>query len=49
MKEAVHELGHTFGLVHCIDPKCVMFFSNSLADTDNKNTKFCKKCIKLFE
>src|SRR3989339_1375580 len=24
LKEAVHELGHTFGLIHCIQPKCVM-------------------------
>jgi Peptidase family M54 len=34
LKEAVHELGHTLGLNHCPDAKCVMHFSNSLADTD---------------
>jgi archaemetzincin len=44
VKEAVHELGHTFGLEHCPDPKCVMHFSNSLADTDWKQAAFCSRC-----
>lgn len=43
-KEIVHELGHTFGLEHCPDPRCVMHFSNSLADTDVKEPRFCGKC-----
>lgn len=43
-KEAVHELGHTFGLSHCESLGCVMHFSNSLADTDRKGKNFCKKC-----
>ena len=43
-KEVVHELGHTFGLGHCHNNKCVMHFSNSLADTDLKETYFCNKC-----
>jgi archaemetzincin len=43
-KEIVHELGHTFGLGHCPNNKCVMHFSNSLADTDLKETHFCSKC-----
>jgi archaemetzincin len=43
-KEIVHELGHTFGLGHCPDNKCVMHFSNSLADTDVKESYFCNKC-----
>jgi len=44
VKEAVHELGHTFGLSHCISPDCVMFFSNSLRDTDRKSADFCTEC-----
>jgi archaemetzincin len=43
-KEIVHELGHTFGLGHCPNNKCVMHFSNSLADTDLKEAHFCSKC-----
>jgi archaemetzincin len=43
-KEIVHELGHTFGLGHCSNIKCVMHFSNSLADTDLKETNFCSRC-----
>ena len=46
LKEAVHELGHTLGLEHCPNPKCVMHFSNSLADTDVKGSWFCPECEK---
>jgi archaemetzincin len=45
-KEAVHELGHTYGLEHCRDRRCVMAFSNSLADTDYKGQEFCPRCRK---
>jgi archaemetzincin len=44
LKEAVHELGHTLGLGHCEDVKCVMHFSNSLVDTDVKGLYFCSRC-----
>lgn len=47
MKEAVHEIGHTLGLHHCHNPKCVMFFSNSLPDTDRKGSTFCERCYSL--
>ncbi|MEM3579014.1 MAG: archaemetzincin family Zn-dependent metalloprotease [Candidatus Bathyarchaeia archaeon] len=43
-KEAVHELGHTFGLAHCTNPFCVMYFSNSIFETDRKKSLFCNKC-----
>ena len=46
LTEAVHELGHTYGLGHCGSPRCVMFFSNSLLDTDRKGSEFCPKCKK---
>jgi archaemetzincin len=45
IKEAVHELGHTYGLRHCKDIRCVMHFSNSLIDTDNKSYNFCDSCL----
>jgi len=44
VKEAVHEVGHTLGLVHCKNSSCVMFFSNSILDTDRKKPSFCEKC-----
>ena len=47
LKEAVHELGHTFGLPHCPNPTCVMRFSNSVADTDYKTSEFCESCRSL--
>ena len=43
-KEAIHELGHSFGLFHCNNKRCVMYFSNSPYDTDFKNRTFCKNC-----
>jgi len=43
LKEAIHELGHTFGLKHC-ENLCVMRSSNSLVDTDRKPPKFCEDC-----
>ena len=44
LTEAVHELGHTYGLGHCKNSQCVMFFSNSLIDTDRKGPDFCHPC-----
>jgi archaemetzincin len=49
LKEAVHELGHTLGLDHCSDPRCVMHFSNKLADTDVKGDAYCDRCVARLE
>lgn len=39
--EAIHELGHTYHLDHCTNPRCVMWFSNTLAESDRKGLAFC--------
>jgi archaemetzincin len=36
-------LGHSFGFEHCPNRKCVMFFSSSVRDTDNKGFQFCER------
>lgn len=43
-KEAVHELGHTFGLRHCDDWQCVMASSHSVELVDVKSAEFCEEC-----
>jgi archaemetzincin len=48
LREAIHELGHTFGLYHCQN-YCVMQFSNSLMEADKKSIKFCNNCSKRLE
>lgn len=48
LKEAIHELGHTFNLDHC-NKLCIMRFSNSISDTDEKPPKFCEDCVNKLE
>lgn len=43
-KEFLHEIGHLFGLDHCNDPSCVMSFSETVADVDDKSFDFCASC-----
>jgi archaemetzincin len=44
-KEAVHELGHTFGLFHCSEPACVMHASTYVEEIDPKEASFCATCL----
>ena len=48
-KTVVHELGHTFGITHCRDRRCVMFSSTRIEDTDYKQPDFCPTCLELFK
>ena len=48
-KEAVHELGHTFGLIHCQKPECVMYTYNYAEEIDFKSINFCKNCLSFLE
>ena len=43
-KEAIHELGHTLGLVHCRQPGCVMRSSTYVEEIDLKSAEFCEGC-----
>jgi len=42
-KEAIHEMGHVFGLQHCTND-CVMQFSNSLYEAKAKPATLCERC-----
>jgi archaemetzincin len=44
LKEATHELGHTFGLAHCEDYACVMSASHGVEWIDLKTAHFCGTC-----
>ena len=43
-KEVVHELGHTYNLIHCQDFNCVMYSSSSVGEIDVKGVDFCTEC-----
>ena len=47
-KTALHELGHTFGITHCRDRRCVMYSSTRIEHTDFKQPDFCFSCFELF-
>jgi archaemetzincin len=43
-KEALHEVGHTFGLVHCADRSCSMALGTNIRQIDGKRAAFCAAC-----
>jgi archaemetzincin len=43
-KEAVHEIGHTFGLTHCEDQNCVMASAHSVEWLDLRGGSLCVEC-----
>ncbi|HUB83828.1 MAG TPA: archaemetzincin family Zn-dependent metalloprotease [Bryobacteraceae bacterium] len=43
-KEALHEAGHLFGLVHCTDRTCAMSLATNVRQIDSKQASFCAPC-----
>jgi archaemetzincin len=43
-KEVLHELGHTFGLVHCSEPTCAMSLATHVELVDAKAERYCTHC-----
>jgi len=44
IKETLHEIGHTFGLVHCPDKECTMSLAINIQQLDRKGSGFCRSC-----
>jgi archaemetzincin len=49
IKEAVHELGHTFNLRHCKEHVCIMHYCRTEIDVDRKSDQLCRYCKILLE
>jgi archaemetzincin len=46
-KEALHEVGHLFGLVHCPEVNCAMTLSTGIRQLDWKQPSLCAGCAAL--
>jgi archaemetzincin len=49
VKEALHELGHTFNLRHCKNKACIMHYCHTVRDVDRKENQLCRYCRILLE
>jgi archaemetzincin len=43
-KEMLHEMGHTFGLTHCLETACAMSLSTHIEFVDAKAARYCAHC-----
>jgi archaemetzincin len=43
-KEALHETGHAFGLVHCAERSCAMSLATNIRQIDMKQAALCAAC-----
>lgn len=49
VKEAIHELGHTFDLRHCPEHTCIMHYCRTERDVDQKSDELCRYCKILLQ
>ena len=49
VKVALHEVAHTFDLVHCKQPECIMRLSSGPNDLDELPLFFCEYCEAFLE
>ncbi len=48
-KESLHELGHLFGLTHCLERTCPMALATVISQIDGKGESFCSNCSFLLD
>ncbi len=46
LKVMAHEVGHMFGLAHCVHYQCVMNGSNHLEESDRRPHHLCPECLR---
>jgi len=44
-----HEIGHMFGMAHCVHHACIMNGSNSLAESDAQPLHLCPVCLRKLQ
>ena len=49
LKVVIHEIGHMFGIKHCVWFNCLMRGSNHLQEADSKPMHFCPVCLRKLQ
>jgi archaemetzincin len=47
VKVTVHEMAHTFSLIHCLRKSCPMSLATDVRQLDTKSDEFCKGCAAI--